>query len=46
MNLSNSDRSKPLYEVTDDYYIFFKNGKRYPVLISTVRAIFECYSDY
>ena len=46
MNLSNSDRSKPPYEVTDDYYIFFKNGKRYPVLISTVRAIFECYSDY
>ena len=34
------------YRVTDDYYIFAKDNKEYPVLISTVRAIFECYSKF
>ena len=34
------------YRVTDDYYIFHKDYKDYPVLISTVRAIYECYSRF
>lgn len=45
-NLTESDKSWLPYRVTDEYYIFVKDYKEYPVLISTVKAIFECYSRF
>lgn len=32
------------YEVTEEHYIFRKGNNTYPVLITTVKAMFECYS--
>lgn len=46
LNKINDTESDIPYEVTDEYYIFTKEWKSYPVLISTVRAIFECYSKH
>lgn len=43
--LANAEKPHKKYDVSDRHYIFYKDDKPYPVLISTVRAIFESYSS-
>jgi predicted nuclease with TOPRIM domain len=44
IDIAKSDNEPQKYDVSDRHYIFYKDGKPYKVLISTVRAIFESYS--